>query len=135
MRARTLVYATLLLTLVSGFAWSVIHRSMLLAEVIRDRNALFRPGPAGTVENSYTIKLVNKGDRTLALRLMLADPSYSIVGSDRFEVDAASVASVPLTLRARTDAVHGRSDVVLAFAPPAGDAVRVTTRFFAPESP
>jgi cytochrome c oxidase accessory protein FixG len=138
LRARTLVYATLLLALVSGFAWSVTHRSMLLAEVIRDRNALFRPGPAGTVENSYTIKLVNKRDRPLVLKLDVAEPEYAVVGSDRFAVEAASVASVPLTLRARTHDVHGRNDVTLGFTNPTGDAgsaesVRVTTRFFAPE--
>ncbi|HEY6894125.1 MAG TPA: cytochrome c oxidase accessory protein CcoG [Rhodanobacteraceae bacterium] len=148
LRPRTIAYAALLLALVSGFAWSVAHRSMLLAEILRDRNALWRPGPAGTIENSYTVKLVNKGDHEIELKLRVAEPAYSIVGDDEFEVDAGNVASIPLTLRAPAGAVHGRNDITLEFAARGedddheheGDAgsaesVRVTTRFFAPESP
>jgi cytochrome c oxidase accessory protein FixG len=143
-RARTLVYAALLLALVSGFAWSVTHRSMLLAEVIRDRNALWRPGPAGTVENSYTIKLVNKSEREIELEIRVSDPAYTIVGKDEIEVEGGAVTSIPLTLRAATTDVHGRRDVTLEFVEEtshhhgdddAAESIRTTTRFFAPESP
>jgi cytochrome c oxidase accessory protein FixG len=143
-RMRTLVYAALLLALVSGFAWSVTHRSMLLAEVIRDRNALWRPGPAGTVENSYTIKLVNKSEREIELEIRVSDPAYTIVGKDEIEVEGGAVTSIPLTLRAATTAVHGRRDVTLEFVEEtshhhgdddAAESIRTTTRFFAPESP
>jgi cytochrome c oxidase accessory protein FixG len=143
LRPRTLIYATLLFSLFSGFVWSVTHRSMLLAEVIRDRNALWRPGPTGTIENSYTVKIVNKGDREIELELGVSDPAYSIVGDHDVEVDGGAVASIPLTLRARADAVHGRRDVTLELneethdhgAAARAESVRVTTRFFAPESP
>jgi cytochrome c oxidase accessory protein FixG len=147
LRPRTIAYAALLLALVSGFAWSVTHRSMLLAEIIRDRNALWRPGPAGTIENSYTVKLVNKSDHEIELKVRVAESSYSIVGDDEIEVDAGNVASIPLTLRAPAGAVHGRNDVTLEFAARSEDddddhhgartaeTVRVSTRFFAPESP
>jgi cytochrome c oxidase accessory protein FixG len=146
LRPRTIAYAALLLALLVSFAWSVTHRSMLLAEIIRDRNALWRPGPAGTVENSYTVKLVNKSDHELELRLHIADPAYSIVGENEFEVEGANVASIPLTLRAPAGAVRGRNDITLEFVARTDDehephggataeSVRVTTRFFAPESP
>jgi len=141
LRPRTIAYATLLLALFSGFAWSVTHRSMLLAEIIRDRNALWRPGPSGTVENSYTVKLVNKSDRDLVLEVGVADPSYSIVGDHAITVAAGAVTSAPLTLRATAASVPGRHDVTLEFAErtsrndAAAESVRTTTRFFAPESP
>jgi cytochrome c oxidase accessory protein FixG len=142
LRPRTIAYATLLLALFSGFAWSVTHRSMLLVELIRDRNALFRPGPAGTVENSYTVKLVNKSERDIELEIGIADPTWSIVGDHAITVAAGAVTSAPLTLRASTATVHGRRDVTLEFAEKtprndgaAAESVRTTTRFFAPESP
>ena len=142
LRPRTIAYATLLLALFSGFAWSVTHRSMLLAEIIRDRNALWRPGPTGTIENSYTVKLVNKSDRELVLDIGITDPNYSIVGAHAITVAAGAVTSAPLTLRASAASVHGRHDVTLAFAEKtpqvdgaAAESVRTTTRFFAPESP
>jgi cytochrome c oxidase accessory protein FixG len=145
LRPRTLLYGVVLVALFAGFLWSVTHRSMLLVEVIRDRNAMWRPGPAGSIENSYTIKLVNKNDRALELEIRVDGPSdFVLVGDDEIEIDAGAVASIPLTLRASASSVHGRRDVTLEFveddAHEHADAVhaesaRVTTRFFAPEAP
>jgi len=145
LRPRTLLYAIVLGALFSGFVWSVTHRSMLLAEVIRDRNALWRPGPAGSIENSYTIKLVNKADRALELKVHIdAQPNLALVGDDEIEIDAGAVASIPLTLRATAGSMHGRQNVTLEFIEHSEhenvdadrtESVRVTTRFFAPEAP
>src|SRR3546814_13858241 len=41
-------------------AWGVTTRSPLIVDVLRDRNALYRSGSDGRIENGYTIKLVNK---------------------------------------------------------------------------
>jgi len=141
LRPRTLIYASVLVLLFGGFVWSVTHRTMLLAEVIRDRNALWRQGPAGSIENSYTLKLVNKGERALALVLHARAASpLTIVGDDRIRVEASAVASVPLTLRAAAGSAHGRQDVTLEFVEEAAqdaapESTRVVTRFFAPEAP
>ena len=151
LRVRTLIYATILSALFVGFVWSVGHRSMLLAEVIRDRNALWRPGPAGSIENGYTIKLVNKSDDELELRIRIAAPAtLQLVGDDEVELDPGSVASIPLTLRAPAGSAHGRADVTLELVPREHEhhddehredrgaeapVARVVTRFFAPEAP
>jgi ferredoxin len=42
LRPRILVYGTILLALMLGWGWGVTHRSPLIAEVLRDRNALYR---------------------------------------------------------------------------------------------
>ena len=110
---------------------------------IRDRNALWHAGPANSVENSYTIKLVNKGDRALNLVMHVkADTPLTTVGAERFEVAAGAVAAVPLTLRAAPNSMHGRQDVTLEFTEDTAQAgaaaepesARVVTRFFAPEA-
>jgi cytochrome c oxidase accessory protein FixG len=145
LRPRTVLYAIVLGALLAGFIWSISHRSMLLVEVIRDRNALWRPGPAGSIENSYTIKLVNKNDRALELNVRIdAQSGLALVGDDEIEIDAGAVASIPLTLRAPAGSVRGRHNITLEFveddehehadaARP--ESVRVTTGFFAPEAP
>jgi cytochrome c oxidase accessory protein FixG len=142
LRPRTLIYATVLTVLLAGFAWAITHRSMVLAEIIRDRNALWRPGPAGSIENSYTIKLVNKGERALDLVLHVTSSTpLDTVGSDHFSVASGAVASLPLTLRAAANSAHGRQDVTLEFredSAAAGtrpESARFVTRFFAPEAP
>src|SRR3546814_3104984 len=59
-RPRILVYTALLVALVTAWAWGVTTRSPLIVHVLRDRNALYRSGSDGRIENGYTVKLVNK---------------------------------------------------------------------------
>ena len=58
-RPRVFVYAFLLLTLIVGLIWAINHRVLLRADVLRDRNALYRELPESRIENVYTLKLIN----------------------------------------------------------------------------
>ncbi|NNL94151.1 MAG: cytochrome c oxidase accessory protein CcoG [Xanthomonadales bacterium] len=62
LRPRVAVYATILLLLVTGVAWSLSNRIPLRAELIRDRNVLYRELPGDLIENRYTLKLINMDD-------------------------------------------------------------------------
>jgi cytochrome c oxidase accessory protein FixG len=133
LRPRTLIYGGLLGAMLATFAWGVSHRAALIVEALHDRNALFRETAAG-VENSYTLKLVNKTERPLRLRIALPDESrLTIVGRSAVEVAAGRVASVPLTLRATDRTMRGRQPVALDVRSDDG-AVEAGTRteFFAP---
>jgi polyferredoxin len=76
LRPRILVYATLLTALLGGVLWSISERVPLRAELIRDRNALYRELPDGRIENVYTLKLINMDSRQHAYR-------YEVIGSDQ----------------------------------------------------
>ena len=58
-RPRILVYAFLLLALIAGVIWSLNHRVLLRADLLRDRNALYRELEDNRIENVYTLKLIN----------------------------------------------------------------------------
>jgi cytochrome c oxidase accessory protein FixG len=58
-RPRIFVYGTLLLLLISTVVYSVNNRVLLRADLLRDRNALYRELPGEIVENVYTLKLIN----------------------------------------------------------------------------
>src|SRR5690606_40458855 len=75
LRPRIAVYAVLLTALVVGWAWGIGHRSPLIADVLRDRNALYRVVEDG-VENGYTHKLANKStnDATYLVTVASATP-------------------------------------------------------------
>ena len=113
LRPRIMVYGALLLVLVSGFAWGIANRSPLIADVLRDRNALYRETADGAVENDYTLKLVNKTDRDRSFRIRIeaANPAIAL-REDTASVDARAeaVVSVPVVLVAR-DGASGRNDV------------------------
>jgi len=59
LRPRIFVYLFLLLALIAGVLWSVNNRVLLRADILRDRNALYRELSDNRVENVYTLKLIN----------------------------------------------------------------------------
>ena len=58
-RPRIIVYGVLLLVIISGTLYGMTHRVPLRADLIRDRNALYRELPGEVVENVYTLKITN----------------------------------------------------------------------------
>ena len=59
--------------LLIAWAWSVTHRSELIVEVLRDRNALYRE-TADSVENDYLLKIANKTMQPQRYRIALVAP-------------------------------------------------------------
>ena len=134
LRPRILVYGTILLALMIGWGVGVANRSPLIAEVLRNRNALYRETAEG-VENGYTLKLVNKTDQPQRYRieaiagdlptLRLREPAEASVG-------AGSVASLPLTLVAPAGTA-GRHDVKITVRSQDGATTRsIDSSFFGP---
>jgi len=136
-RVRTLVYATLLLGLLTAFTWGVTHRATLIVELLHDRNALYRQATDGGIENSYTLKLVNKTDAPQRLHLQIENhPGLQVVGAGEIALAAGEVANVPLTLHASQTRHESHEHIELVVANGNG-SVRVERQgeFFTPESP
>ena len=134
LRPRVFVYGMVLAALIAGWAWGVGHRSPLLLEVLRDRNALYREAAAG-IQNGYTLKLVNKTDAPQEYRIEVraADlPQLRMLEAAAVEVAAGSVASLPVTLQAPAD-TRGRHDIHFVVRSADGSAERSTaSSFFGP---
>jgi cytochrome c oxidase accessory protein FixG len=136
LRPRVLLYGLLLSVIVGGWAWGVSHRSPLIVDAIRDRNALYRIGVDGRVENAYTLRLVNKQDRAHRYRIEVqGHPDVRLLHAP-VEVEAAAeeVLSLALTLSAPPATIRGRQDVSFVVESLTDPAVRTTqsTRFFGP---
>jgi len=103
LRPRIFVYGALLAVLLAGWAWGVTARSPLIAEALRDRNALYRAASDGRIENDYTLKLVNKSGRAQEYRIGVDAGDSGIVlrgGAQTVHAEAQQVATVPVTLAA-----------------------------------
>ncbi len=134
LRPRVIVYGLLLLVLCIGWAWGVSHRSPLIAEVLRDRNALYRAVGDGRIENSYTLKIVNKDVTPQRYRISIAAPAGIVLSGGERPVDAAAeeVITLPLTLSA-PDSVHGKQAVTFKVEALDGKAREsVRSNFFGP---
>ena len=102
MRPRIVVYGTILLLLVVGWSWGVGGRSELIAEVLRDRNALYRTAGDGRIENVYTLKLINKTDRSQSYRVEVeSGAGIALAGGPKVvQAEAQQVLSLPLVVTA-----------------------------------
>lgn len=135
LRPRIFVYAVLLLALLGGFAWGVAGRSPLIADVLRDRNALYRE-TAGGIENGYTLKLINKTDaeRSYRVRIESAGPVPLTLGGAPLEVrvPAGAVVSQGVEVSAPADARGRRALVFVIEAADGSASARVDSTFFGP---
>ncbi|MHA6205194.1 4Fe-4S dicluster domain-containing protein [Dyella soli] len=136
MRPRIFVYACLLLALLGGWVYGVTHRSVLLADVLRDRNAMYSQASDGCIENSYTLKLVNKEQQThhFVIDVTSADlPGIALRGGARTVLaQSGEVLSVPVTVSASAE-VTGRHEVQFVVRGTDVDAgVTINSSFFGP---
>ena len=112
LRPRIFLYGLLLLGLCGAWLWGVTHRSELIAEVLRDRNALYREAADGHVENDYTLKLINKSQETRRYRISLEPAGDGLRLSGPAVVEAGPEQVLPVTLSVAADAgTGGRRDI------------------------
>ena len=88
-RPRIIVYGLLLLVILSGTLWSMTHRVPLRADLIRDRNALYRELPGDLIENVYTLKITNMDSSPHQYEM-------TVLNNDAVEIDLDK----PLSLKA-----------------------------------
>jgi len=134
-RPRTVIYAILLIVLVAGFATAVAQRRLVQVDVLRDRNSLFRETADGSVENVYTLRLINKDTRAHRLHFTVENLPGAVIDADRSEyaVGGGDVVSVVARIRVQAGSVSGGRDVIIV-ANSLDGAIHTTTkaRFIAP---
>ena len=136
-RPRTLVYAGVIAALVAVFIGLLAVRVPVELDVLRDRNALYREAPDGSIRNVYTLKIVNMHDEPLGWRI-----SASGIEGLRLEAGHAAeavapgaVASVPVRLDAPRDALPaGSVPVFFTIEAVGAEDIRATeeSRFLGP---
>ncbi len=134
LRPRIFVYGLLLLAMTAGWAIGISTRDPLIAEVLRDRNALYRETSAG-IANGYTLKLVNKRREARTLVVRLADNAAGIIlaeGQLTLQLEPEQVMAAPVELVSR-NAASGRQPVVFLIEDTDGTLrARIDSSFFGP---
>jgi len=99
-RPRIIVYGALLLVIIGGTLWGMTHRVPLRADLIRDRNALYRELPGDVVENVYTLKITNMDAAPHRYEMkVLNNPSVEVDLARPLELAAEEVAGISVRLR------------------------------------
>ena len=135
-RARVLVYATLLAAIIGVLVYSLATRVPLILDVIRDRNALYREVAGERIENAYTLKVMNLDDRPHSYRLSVSgmDQLALIAPTGNIAVPGGAVDAIPARLQAPASAAGGVHRILLTLR--ADDAPRIAVhekaRFIGP---
>ena len=137
-RPRMFVYAGLLTLIGALFLFSLLNRTPLILDVMRDRNALYREVDGGDrIENIYTLRIINQDGRPHDFRLSVSGiPGVRLVEpSGEVQVGAGSVATMAARLQLPAEQAAGIHTV--EFSLTAADArisVRERSRFIGPRS-
>ncbi|MGB0713476.1 MAG: cytochrome c oxidase accessory protein CcoG [Gammaproteobacteria bacterium] len=110
-RPRMLVYATILVVITAGVFWSILNRTPLQLDVIRDRNSLFRETFTGTVENVYVLKLINMDEKSHRYEITASGVEGMKLKLDKNELTIASgdVLDLPARIEADPENLSARS--------------------------
>ncbi|MCH8503154.1 MAG: cytochrome c oxidase accessory protein CcoG [Ectothiorhodospiraceae bacterium] len=109
LRPRVLIYGTLLLALIAGVLFSLTQRMPLAVEVLADRNVVYREVDWNTIENVYTVRILNK-DRVAHSYVLTVEglPGITVhTHSERIRVGAGDTDTAVVRVQVPRDAVSG----------------------------
>ena len=127
-RPRMIVYAALLVVGFATLLYSLVTRTPLILDVIRDRNALYREVHGDHIENAYTLRVINLDDKAHSYRLQ-AEGMHGlevVAPVALIEVPAGTVSTISARLQAPSSVADGVHPIMFSLA--AADAPRIAAR-------
>ena len=113
MRPRVILYTSLLLFIISGFAWALFTRTPVKMNVMRDRASLAREVEGGKIENVYQLRVMNTTESARRFVLDIEGlPGATIPGLREIEVEAAGSRDIPIRVQVEADALAPGSHTV-----------------------
>ncbi|MBN4063770.1 cytochrome c oxidase accessory protein CcoG [Cardiobacterium sp. AH-315-I02] len=114
-RPRMIVYALILTGITIGAFYSILARTPIGMDVIRDRNSLYRETNDGLIENVYIIKLLNMDSKDHSYILSAQGIPDLILKKDVTEITVKSgeVAELPVRIQVDADNLKQRSSEVI----------------------
>ncbi|MDO6461451.1 cytochrome c oxidase accessory protein CcoG [Granulosicoccaceae sp. 1_MG-2023] len=104
LRPRIIIYALVLLTLIGALGVAVATRVPLELSIIRDRNALYREVGYDSVENIYTMKIMNMDEQPHRYTVSVHGiDDAEVHGLDESEVAPGEVREMNVRIRAKID--------------------------------
>ncbi len=135
LRPRVMIYAGLLLVVMTSLLVSITQRVPLRMELIRDRNALYRLVEDDRVNNVYAMKVVNMTDADQSYRIEVSPADlFTVLTPQTLQVSAGSAQSIPLEISAPGSAGQGGMAIEVRLVDEDNPSVAVSrdSRFFLP---
>jgi len=116
MRPRLAGYSLAVLVLTSLFLTVLFNRIPVGIDAIRERGQLFREVGGGLIENVYTLKIRNMGEKEMSYRIAASGiENATIVGPTRVTIQSGDVLALPIALQVPRENLHGNSNAQVLF--------------------
>jgi len=97
-RPRLIAYGGLLAVFIGLLAWALATRPLIDLDVTRDRG-LYRFNAVGEIENSYTLKLLNKAQQSRRFEVRASGlEGLKLLGSTNISAGAGEMIEIPVTV-------------------------------------
>ena len=127
LRPRTVLYSIILMLLLGAMVSSMALRKPVILDVIRDRNTLYRDVGRQGIENSYTIRVINKQNVDHNYKLSVAGiPGIEIKSDSEFSIEGESVFTMPTSVTAPHEGSAGGHVIEFTIESTDGRGVTVT---------
>ncbi|MDO6764252.1 cytochrome c oxidase accessory protein CcoG [Agarivorans sp. 1_MG-2023] len=121
LRPKLIGYGVVLTLMLVAFVFTLLSVKPMQLDVLRDRGALYTENSEGLVENSYTLKVINKSSNAREFHLSVRGfEEVEWIGQQIVTVPGGEVFSVPITL-ASDPYLFKRSIVDIEFVLESGD--------------
>jgi cytochrome c oxidase accessory protein FixG len=105
LRPRVLIYSVILVAIVVGFFGSLITRTPLKMDVIRDRGSMAREVEGGMIENVYRLQIMNADEVAHRYQIVVSGiDSITLASPGEVQLHGTESRSVPVTVRV----THGK---------------------------
>ncbi|QBF82963.1 cytochrome c oxidase accessory protein CcoG [Shewanella maritima] len=137
LRPKLVGYGVVLTVMILVFIYASATISPVRMDVIRDRNALYRENSQGNIENTFTIKLLNKTEQQQVYSLSVAGLNNAQwIGPDSVTIDGGKIMTLPISVAIDpVELKRSISDIYIEVSTEIeGEKVEIKqeTRFFAP---
>jgi cytochrome c oxidase accessory protein FixG len=99
LRPKLVGYFVVLMVVCAAFGWTLYNRMPAVLDVVRDRGALSRESDEGLIENTYTLKIINKSQKEQSYQLSVSGiEQINWIGPKVITIKGGEIAGVPITL-------------------------------------
>jgi polyferredoxin len=116
MRPRLAGYSLAVVVLTGLFLTVLFNRIPVGIDAIRERGQLFREVDGGLIENVYTLKIRNMGEKEMSYRIAASGiEDATIVGPTRVTIQSGDVLALPIALQVPRESLRGNSNAEVLF--------------------
>lgn len=114
-RPRLVGYAAMLLVMISALSYAIINRTPFELDIERDRGSLYRITPNDTVQNSYTLKLMNMSQMPQEYEIRIEGIDHAIFdGEKNHRMSVNKLKEIPVNIEVdpeKSKLTRSRTDI------------------------